>query len=54
MFRQVGNFGAPTAALYPIVALAFVAIFGGSLVSKVSGEVRGKGRTVRLRSGRAP
>ena len=54
MFRQVGNFGVLTAALYPIVTLAFVAVFGWSLVGTARGEVRWKGRTIRLRPGRAP
>jgi 4,4'-diaponeurosporenoate glycosyltransferase len=54
MFRQVGNFGPMTAALYPIATLAFVAIFGWSLGNVVRGEVRWKGRTIRLRRGAAP
>jgi 4,4'-diaponeurosporenoate glycosyltransferase len=54
MFRQVGNFGVLAAALYPIVALVFVAIFAWSLIGMARGEVRWKGRTLRLRSGRAP
>jgi hypothetical protein len=43
-----------TAALYPIATLAFVAIFGWSLGNVVRGEVRWKGRTIRLRRGAAP
>ena len=54
MFRQVGNFGPMTAALYPIATLAFVAIFGWSLGNVARGEVRWKGRTIRLRRGAAP
>jgi 4,4'-diaponeurosporenoate glycosyltransferase len=54
MFRQVGNFGALTAVLYPVVTLAFVAVFGWSLVRTARGEVSWKGRTIRLRPGRAP
>jgi 4,4'-diaponeurosporenoate glycosyltransferase len=54
MFRQLGNFGTVTAALYPIVTLAFVAIFAWSLVNVARGEVHWKGRTIKLRRGAAP
>jgi 4,4'-diaponeurosporenoate glycosyltransferase len=49
MFRQLGAFGAATPLLYPLLALAFVAIFARSLyLTTVRHEVRWKGRVVPL------
>jgi hypothetical protein len=47
--RQVGSFGIVAAALYPLLAVVFVTVFAVSLVLTVRGEVRWKGRRVRLR-----
>jgi 4,4'-diaponeurosporenoate glycosyltransferase len=49
MLRQLGSFGPLTAALYPAPAVVFVAIFLWSLVLVARGEVRWKGRRIRLR-----
>lgn len=49
MLRQLGNFGIVAALLFPLLAIVFVAVFLGSLVLVVRGEVRWKGRTIRLR-----
>ena len=50
MLRQVGRFGPVTALLYPVLGAVFVAVFAWSLVLTARGEVRWKGRTVRLRT----
>jgi 4,4'-diaponeurosporenoate glycosyltransferase len=47
--RQVGSFGIVAAALYPLLAVVFVTVFAVSLVLTVRGEVRWKGRRMRLR-----
>jgi len=53
MLRPLGNFGPLTAALFPISALAFVAIFARSLVvTAVRGEVTWKGRSIPVRGAR--
>jgi 4,4'-diaponeurosporenoate glycosyltransferase len=49
MLRQLGNFGIVAAALYPVLALLFVTVFLGSLLLTARGQVRWKGRTIRLR-----
>lgn len=49
MLRQLGSFGPLSAALYPLPAAVFVAVFLWSLVLLARGEVRWKGRTIRLR-----
>jgi 4,4'-diaponeurosporenoate glycosyltransferase len=49
MLRQLGNFGIVAAALYPVLAVVFVAVFLGSLLLTARGRVRWKGRTIRLR-----
>jgi 4,4'-diaponeurosporenoate glycosyltransferase len=49
MLRQIGSFDLRTALVYPLLALAFVVLFGVSLVLTVLGRVRWKGRTIRLR-----
>ncbi|MEX1146512.1 MAG: glycosyltransferase family 2 protein [Acidimicrobiia bacterium] len=49
MLRQIGSFGPLTALAYPLLALAFVLLFGASIVLTVLGRVRWKGRTIRLR-----
>jgi 4,4'-diaponeurosporenoate glycosyltransferase len=49
MLRQLGNFGIAAAALYPVLAALFVAVFLGSLLLTARGQVRWKGRTIRLR-----
>jgi len=51
MLRQLGNFGIVAAALYPVLAVVFVGLFAASVVLNVRGQVRWKGRTVRLRGG---
>jgi 4,4'-diaponeurosporenoate glycosyltransferase len=50
MLRQLGSFGIAAAVLYPVLASFFVVVFLGSLVLTARGQVRWKGRTVRLRS----
>jgi len=40
MLRQLGNFGIVAALLFPLLAVVFVAVFLGSLVLVVRGEVR--------------
>jgi 4,4'-diaponeurosporenoate glycosyltransferase len=47
--RQIGNFGIVTALVFPLLALVFVVLFTWSLVLTARGEVRWKGRRVRLR-----
>ena len=47
--RQVGSFGIVTSVLYPLLAAVFVTVFALSLVLTLTGEVRWKGRRVRLR-----
>jgi 4,4'-diaponeurosporenoate glycosyltransferase len=49
MLRQLGNFGILAALLYPLLAVIFLVIVLGSLVLVVRGQVRWKGRTIRLR-----
>jgi 4,4'-diaponeurosporenoate glycosyltransferase len=49
MLRQLGRFGPICAALYPILAVLFVAIFARSVLLTIRGAARWKGRTVRLR-----
>ncbi len=49
MLRQLGNFGIVTALVYPVLIVFFVVMFALSLVLLVRGEVRWKGRTIRLR-----
>lgn len=53
MLRPLGNFGA-TAALYPVAALVFVAVFVRSAWWALRGEVRWKGRTISVRGTAAP
>jgi 4,4'-diaponeurosporenoate glycosyltransferase len=50
MLRQLGCFGLVTAALYPAPAAVFVMVFLWSIVLVACGEVRWKGRRIRLRS----
>jgi 4,4'-diaponeurosporenoate glycosyltransferase len=49
MLRQLGNFGIVSALIYPLLVVFFVAVFAVSLVLLLRGEVRWKGRTIRLR-----
>jgi 4,4'-diaponeurosporenoate glycosyltransferase len=49
MLRQLGNFGIVAALVYPVLVVFFAAVFAASLVLLVRGEVRWKGRTIRLR-----
>jgi 4,4'-diaponeurosporenoate glycosyltransferase len=49
MLRQLGNFGLVAAVLFPVLAAVFVVIFLASLVLAVRGQVRWKGRTIKLR-----
>jgi len=49
MLRQIGSFGVATAVLYPVVVVAFVAIFTRSLwLSVVRREVAWRGRPIPL------
>jgi hypothetical protein len=54
MLRQLGNFGIVASVLYPVLAAVFVAVFVGSLLRAARGEVRWKGRTIRLRGAQGP
>ena len=49
MLRQLGNFGLVAAILYPLLAVVFIAVFFASLGLAVRGQVRWKGRTIKLR-----
>jgi 4,4'-diaponeurosporenoate glycosyltransferase len=49
MLRQLGNFGFVAALLYPVLAVIFVVVFLDSLLLAARGQVRWKGRTIRLR-----
>ena len=52
MLRQVGSFGVVSALLYPVLGIVFVALFAWALVLAARGEVRWKGRTIRVRGAR--
>ncbi len=49
MLRQLGNFGLVAAILFPVLAGVFVLVFFASIVLAVRGQVRWKGRTIKLR-----
>ena len=49
MLRQIGNYGLVAAILFPVLAALFVLAFLASLVLAVRGQVRWKGRTIKLR-----
>jgi 4,4'-diaponeurosporenoate glycosyltransferase len=51
MARQVGSFSVVVALAFGAFALVFVAVFVWSLAKTARGEVRWKGRTIRLRGG---
>jgi 4,4'-diaponeurosporenoate glycosyltransferase len=50
MLRPLGSFSV-TGVVYPAAAVVFVAVFAWSVVLLIRGEVRWKGRTIRLRRG---
>lgn len=52
MLRQVGRFGIVTALAFPLLGAVFVAVFVLSLVNAARGEVRWKGRAIRVRGAR--